>query len=97
MRCCAPMFPSHPPPPPPTPTLCRTRALRSDYDLTTRQRPPLLLRCKDAARAAFLASCGVEITTLAYSSSLALIEVGGGGGRLAVVEMAAGCVNCDAR
>ncbi|EFN58150.1 hypothetical protein CHLNCDRAFT_141931 [Chlorella variabilis] len=54
----------------------RTRALRADYDLTTRQRPPMLLRCKDAAKAALLASCGVEITTLTTNASLQMLAEG---------------------
>lgn len=27
---------------------CRTRSLRADYDLTSRHKPPMLLRVKDA-------------------------------------------------
>ncbi|KAL4444290.1 hypothetical protein ABPG75_012027 [Micractinium tetrahymenae] len=54
----------------------KTRSLRSDYDLTTRQRPPMLLRCKDAAKTALLASCSTEITTLTTSESLQLLAEG---------------------
>ncbi len=62
---------------------CRTRSLRSDYELT-RQRPPLFLACKDAVRAELLRSAGMELTTLTSSESATVLEVclcvGGWGG-----------------
>jgi hypothetical protein len=53
----------------------RTRSLRADYELTTRQRPPMLVRCKEPGRAALLAASGVEITTLTTNASLEVLAV----------------------
>lgn len=51
-----------------------TRQLRGDYELTPKQRAPMMLQCKDAAKAALLAACSTEIQTLTTSSSLVHLE-----------------------
>lgn len=70
---CCNTLPPHPTPP--HPLAHRTRALRADYELTTRQRPPMLLRCKDAAKGALLASCAVEVATLTTCASMEVLTV----------------------
>lgn len=54
----------------------KTRSLRSDYELTPRQRPPMLLSCKDGGKASLLASCATDITTLTTSGSLEVLKEG---------------------
>ncbi|KAL4858605.1 Septin and tuftelin-interacting protein 1 [Chlorella vulgaris] len=53
----------------------KTRSLRSDYELTPKQRPPMLLSCKDGRKASLLASCATDITTLTTSGSLEVLQV----------------------
>jgi valyl-tRNA synthetase len=52
----------------------KVRGLRSDYNLSTKQKPQLYIACKDARRAGVLASLGLEIATLTYCSSTECLD-----------------------
>ncbi|PRW56769.1 valine--tRNA ligase isoform A [Chlorella sorokiniana] len=54
----------------------RTRSLRADYDLTSRHKPPMLLRVKDAGKAALLAGSIVELVTLTGNGSCEMLAEG---------------------
>jgi valyl-tRNA synthetase len=53
----------------------RTRSLRADYGLA-KQRPPLFVSCRDAARAALLTSCLAELGTLTTTEAPEVLDDG---------------------
>lgn len=48
----------------------RVRSLRADYDLTTKARPEVYVRCADADRRGRLAGMATEAATLSFSSNV---------------------------